>query len=126
MRSSGVKVPPRRAFSTFRSIKSSFPEATSAFICLSQSSSGKAGRSSAINSQYSSGESLAMASLISPTVDTMKTLHNLIDHGKDWQTRRMNMSKQEVGKADEEPRMARMTRMFGELRNPNDECRKNH
>jgi hypothetical protein len=62
MRSSGIKVPSCRAFSTFRSIKSSFPEAASAFICLSQSSSGKAGCSSAINSQYSSGESLAMAS----------------------------------------------------------------
>jgi len=41
----------------------------------------------------------------------MKTLHNLIDHGKDWQTRRMNMSKQEVGKADAEPRMTRMSRI---------------
>jgi hypothetical protein len=53
-------------------MKSSLPAAASAFICLSQSSSGSRGYSSVINSQYSSGESLAMASLISAIVDMAK------------------------------------------------------
>src|SRR5206468_7019604 len=55
-----------------RFISSSFPAAASAFICLSHSSSGSRGYSSAINSQYSCGESLAMAALISATVDMNK------------------------------------------------------
>jgi len=52
---------------TLRSTKSSFPESASALICLSHSSSA-CGRSSASNSQYSRGDSFAMASLISATV----------------------------------------------------------
>ena len=55
-----------------RFISSNLPAAASAFICLSHSSSGRRGRNSAINSQYSRGESLAMASLISATVDIVK------------------------------------------------------
>ena len=55
-----------------RFISSNFPAAASALICLSHSSSGSRGYKSAINSQYSSGESLAMASLIWATVDMAK------------------------------------------------------
>src|SRR6266404_534033 len=55
-----------------RFISSNLPAAASAFICLSHSSSGRRGYKSAINSQYSRGESLAIASLISATVDIEK------------------------------------------------------
>ena len=65
--SRGSRVPSRRAVSICRSTKSSFPDAASAFICKSHSSSANGCRS-AINSQYSCGERCAMASLISTTV----------------------------------------------------------
>jgi hypothetical protein len=72
MRSSESHRPALKSFSARRFISSNLPAAASAFICLSHSSSGRGGCSSAINSQYSSGESLAMASLISATVDMME------------------------------------------------------
>lgn len=67
MRSSGSQRPALKAASARTFMASNFPAAKSAFICLSHSSSGK-GFSSAINSQYSRGESWAMASLISATL----------------------------------------------------------
>ena len=70
--SSGIVFPSRIATSVSFISQSILPDAKSAFICLSHSSSA-CGKSSANNSQYSCGDNRAIASLISATVLTCES-----------------------------------------------------